>query len=110
MSLGYFWGGQQARALYVERVPRAFLDRVAERAIEREKHGVRERERGREAVRRKDQNRMWPGLVEGGGAGRGQKPSARICYAPWILDASHKREPFIGNQEPTYLSGGSRKS
>lgn len=45
MSLGYFWGGQQARALYVERVPRAFLDRVAERAIEREKHGERERER-----------------------------------------------------------------
>lgn len=103
--MGYFWGGQQARALYVERVPRAFLDRVAERAIERGKRGGRGE---REAVRRKDQNRMWPGLVEGGGgggAGRGQKPSARICYAPWISDASRKREPFIGNQEPTYLSG-----
>ena len=70
----------------------------------------RERKRERERERWKGQNRMWPGLVNGGEDGRGQKPSARICYAPWILDASRKREPFIGKPGTRTICPASRGS
>lgn len=113
--LGYFWGGQQARALYVEGAPGFFgSGRCAydwtkgDRRREAEKERARQREI-REKERPKSNVARFGG--RGGGNGRGQKPSARICYAPWILDANHKKEPFIGNQEPTICpaSRGSRK-
>ena len=83
----------------------------------RQHEGSEEKERGKESGterERRETERPKSNVARFGrwrGDGRGQKPSARICYAPWILDASRKREPFIGNQEPTICpaSRGSRK-
>lgn len=104
---GYFWGGQQARALYVEGASGFFGS--GRWAYDWKRRSKSERERGREGRKEGLKSNV---AKSGGwrGVGREQKPSARICYAPWILDASHKREPLIGNQELTICPASERKS
>lgn len=115
MSLGIFLGWATGKSTLRRGCPGLFwIGSLRVRLNEgRQEEGSRERKSAAKRNKREGKTKIECGQVwwKGGGNGRGQKPSARICYAPWILDANHKKEPFIGNQEPTICpaSRGSRK-
>lgn len=108
MSLRIFLGwatGKSTRAL-VEGAPSFFGSGRRSDAMQHEE-GRPEIEctgKGVGAGRYREREGRW-------GAEGGQKPSARICYAPRMSGAaSRKRESLVRDQEPTVCpTGGSRK-
>lgn len=86
MSLGIFLGWATGKSTLRTRVPRAFLDRVAARTIERRETGTKVKGRAQRTggERRKDQNRMRPGLG-GGRGGRGELEGGRNHLPAYVM-------------------------